>query len=340
MEMVAETPRQRGGIPKWLIPALGYLVSAACLVWVCSRFPYRELAEHLRTLDWGWVALAVGIEILIYFADAWRWAALLRPVGSPSFGVALQSVFVGIFASDVLPARAGELVRCFLLSWESDVPLSLAFTSDIILRVMDGVWIVILYLLVTYSVGTHPMVNDAMWVFGVVIAVASALILFVLFRREHASELMESKPWGAKFMHLLHEIHRLGNWRALGVAMFGSGLYWLTQALALWALAKADAFDFGLSAATFLLAVKAVGTLIPNAPANVGAYQAIMMYALGLLLVERPNAQIFSQLAFWILTLPAVAGGAIALAVTGLDIRELQARAMRAREGSGGANAA
>ena len=247
----------------------------------------------------------------------------------------LQAVFVGIFANDVLPARAGELVRCFLLSYESEVSLSLAFTSDVILRVMDGLWIVILYAIVTLSVGSHSAVNDVMWVFGAGVTGISLAILFILFRREHAREFLQERSWAARFAHLLHEIHRLGHWRELGLAMFGSGLYWLTQAIAIWALARADAFDFGLGAAAFVLAVKAIGTMIPNAPANVGAYQAAMMYALGLLLVERANAQIFSQLAFWMLTLPAILGGAIAVAVTGFDIKDLHMHAKRAHEAAG-----
>jgi hypothetical protein len=133
-------------------------------------------------------------------------------------------------------------------------------------------------------------------------------------------------------IHLLDEIHRLGHWREIGLAMLGSGIYWLAQTLALWALARADAFDFGISAAAFLLVVKTVGTIIPNAPANIGAYQATLMYALGLILVERPNAQIFSQLAFWILTIPAMVGGAIAVAITGFDIKDLRRHAAHARQ--------
>ena len=73
--------------------------------------------------------------------------------------------------------------------------------------------------------------------------------------------------------------------------------------------------------------MKSVYTLVPNAPANFGVYQAATMYALGLLLVERQNAQIFSEIMFWILSLPLAAAGAIAVAFTGYDITELHAKA-------------
>lgn len=282
-------------------------------------------------MDWRWVFLAIVFEVAVYFVDAWRWQAICRPVGAPRFRLCLQAVFIGLFANDVLPARAGELIRCFLLSYETEVPLSLAFTSDVILRIMDGIWLLICYLVITLQIETHVMVNRVMWGFGAGVLVVSLLLLYVLFRRQHAHHFVRNQSWAARFTELLDQIHRLGHWRELGIAMAISSLYWVAQILAVWAIAKADAFDFGLSGATFLLVVKAIGTLIPNAPANMGAYQAITMYALGLLLVERPNAQIFSEIMFWFLTLPVAVGGAIAVAFAGYDLTEIHKHAHEAR---------
>lgn len=324
---IVEAPPKRRRIPQWLVPALGYTVSAASLVWVFWRFPWAQLADHLRTLDWNWVAVAIAFEVAVYFADAWRWGALLKPVGAPSFGLCLQAVFVGVLANDILPAKAGELVRCLLLSYESKVSLSLAITSDVILRIMDGLWIVILYLAVTLQIGTHTQVRDGMWLFGTGAAAVAALTLFVLFRRQHAHHFCRTTSWAARFVHLLDEIHRLGNWRELRGAMAIGGAYWLTQMLAIWALTKADHFDLGLSAAAFLLVVKAVLTLLPNAPANMGPYQAAVVYAAAFLLVERPAAQAFSEIMFVFLTLPIAVGGAIAVLFADIDLFALHRHA-------------
>lgn len=331
MDTVEAGAQQRRGIPKWLVPALGYIISAVSLVWVFRRFPYAQLEDHLRHMDWRWAALAIAFELAVYFVDAWRWQAICRPVGEPPFGLCLQAVFVGLFANDVLPARAGELIRCFLLSYETEVPLSLAFTSDVILRIMDGIWLVILYLVITLQIETHVMVNRVMWLFGLGVFAVSILLLYVLFHRQHAHHLVLNQSWAARFTGLLEQIHRLGHWRELGIAMAMSSLYWLAQILAVWAIAKADAFDFGLSAATFLLVVKAIGTLIPSAPANMGAYQAITTYALVLLLVERPTAEIFAEIMFAFLTIPVLVGGAIAVAFAGYDLTEIHKHAHDAR---------
>ena len=328
-----EAPPKRQGIPKWLVPAVGYTVSAASLTWVFWKFPWSQLADHLRALEWNWVALAVLFEVGVYFVDAWRWSVLLKPAGAPSFVLCLQAVFVGLLANDILPAKAGEVVRCFLLSYETKVPLSLAVTSDVILRIMDGLWIVILYLIVTFQISNHVDVTRGMWLFGTGAVTVSLLLLFVLFRRQHAHHFVRTTSWAARFVHLLDEIHRLGNWGALRNAMAIGAFYWLFQMLAIWALTRADHFDLGLSAAAFLLVVKAVLTLIPNAPANVGAYQAALMYAFTFLLVERATAQPFTEIMFVFLTLPAAVGGAIAVLFADVDILSLHRHAHRAQAG-------
>lgn len=329
----AQEATSKPKIPKWLIPAIGYTLSAACLIWVFSKFPYAELGAHLQTMDWWWVVAAVLLELIAYVADGWRWALLLRPGGAPSVGACIQAVFVGLFANDILPARAGEVIRCFLLSYKTEVPISLAFTSEIIERLMDGLWVVILYVCVSRFIPDHPRFSGAMLVFAPVVIALSLLLLWVLFQKHHAHAFASKSKFGSRFVHLLDEVHRLGDWKALGLGMAVSGIYWVFQVLAVLALLRADAFDFGFSAAAFLLVAKTMGTMIPNAPANVGVYQATIMLALhSTLLVEDVNAKIFAQIMFWFLTLPLVIGGAIALGTAGFNLGDLNRQAKAAHD--------
>jgi uncharacterized membrane protein YbhN (UPF0104 family) len=175
-----------------------------------------------------------------------------------------------------------------------------------------------------------------MWLFGTCAVAIAGVALFILFRRQHAHRFVRTTSWAARFVHLLEEIHRLGEWRELGKAMAISSVYWFTQILAIWALTKADRFDLGLSAATFLLVVKSVATLIPNAPANVGAYQAAVVFAFRFLYVEQPAAQAFSEIMFVFLTLPIAVGGAIAVLFADVDLFTLHRRARENEHQRGG----
>jgi hypothetical protein len=326
MDTVEAALRKRR-IPKWVVPVFGYGISAISLIWVFSKFPFAQMGEHLRTLDWTWVVVAILAEVLVYFADAWRWMVILGPVGAPSFASCLQAVFVGLFANDILPARTGELIRCFLLSYKTSVHLPLAITSDFIERIMDGIWIILIYLVITFRVSTHVAVTDVMWAFGSSVTAIALVILWVLFHRQHAHHFVNNRSWGARFVRLFEEIHSLGHWRELGIAFGIGGLYWLMQAFAVWAICRADSFYFGASEVAFLLVVKTVGTLVPSAPANMGLYQSSSVYALRLLLTEKGEAEILAEIMFGFLTLPLVVGGAIAIASAGFRLEDLHRHA-------------
>jgi hypothetical protein len=107
-------------------------------------------------------------------------------------------------------------------------------------------------------------------------------------------------------------------------------LYWIVQAFAVWAVCRADRFDFGGADVMFILIVKTVGTLVPSAPANMGLYQSSTVYALGLLLTEKGEAAILAEIMFVVLTLPLIVGGAIAIASAGFNLSDLRRHAHHA----------
>lgn len=316
-------PKAERKVSSWLVPAVGYTVSLASLVWAFARFPFDQLGEHFRTMQWGWLILAVAIELASHLLDAWRWCELLRPASAPPYGAAVQSVFAGLFVNDLLPARAGEAVRCFLLSFKTGIHLPLVITSVVILRVMDGIWIVIFYFATSFVVEGAGTVTGVMAVYAAVVAAMALLLLFVLFRRHHAHHFISNSSWAARFVHFLDEIHKLGNWRELRIVMLSSGVYWAMQICAAWAITRADNFYFTFGQMTFLSIVKSVGTLVPTAPAGIGAFQATAIYALRHFFTEAPDAKILAELLFGFLTLPGLVGGAIAVAMAGYNLKDL-----------------
>ena len=162
-------PESRRRIPSWLPQVLGYAISAGCLIWVLHGFPLNELGPTLRSLDYRWVCLAVAADLAVYVAHGWRWTTLLAPVARVSFWRTVQSIYIGLFANEVLPLRPGEVIRCYLLAHWSDLRLSLTFASLGVERIIDGVWMVVAFL-ITASVKRGIPRDVTIWSAGALAA--------------------------------------------------------------------------------------------------------------------------------------------------------------------------
>src|SRR5262245_54759009 len=81
--------------------------------------------------------VAVGITALTYVLRAIRWQFLLAPIGRTHFGNAFRATVIGFAASFLLPARAGEVIRPFLLARREGFSATAAFATVILERLLD-----------------------------------------------------------------------------------------------------------------------------------------------------------------------------------------------------------
>src|SRR6202050_5731406 len=136
-------------------------------------------------MDWKWVALAVVADIGIYFLQGFRWSLLLRPVEPVGFWRPVRATFIGLFANEVLPLRAGEVLRCYLLSTWTSLPLSVSLSSALIERIFDGIWLILCLLL---SLRLVPLPRqfrylvDGSWLLGTIVLGGAVLLGIAMFR--------------------------------------------------------------------------------------------------------------------------------------------------------------
>jgi uncharacterized protein (TIRG00374 family) len=322
---------RRRKMPRWLPQALAYSASAACFAWVLHGYSIKDqLIPTIRELDWRWVSLALAADLAIYFAQAWRWNTLLAPVALVWPWRTVQAIFIGQFANQVLPLRSGELIRCYMLAHWNGLRLSLSFASAALERLIDGFWLLVTFLITAVFVKAIP--RDLMIgvrVLGALLLVGAILLLWVVFHKQHAHAVLAESRWSSTARHIVEGLHLMGNARTMGLTSLLSLLYLALQVLTVWALMKADGLDLGFWSAAGVLTIIRLAVVIPNAPANLGLLQVACVLALGLFDVERNDAKNFSNILLAAETIPLLAAGALAVALTGLNIHQLRDRARR-----------
>jgi len=316
-------------IPSWLPQVLGYCLSAGCLIWVLHGYPVKEdLIPAIKDLDWKWVSLAVISDLAVYVAHGWRWTTLLSPVIRLRFWRTVQAIYIGLFANEVLPLRTGELIRCYLLAHWNDLRLSLSFASAAVERLIDGFWMIAAFLVtVSFVKGVPPDLVLLVKALGVLLIVGAVVLIWVVMRKQEAHAALKESRWSATLRHVIEGLHLMGNPRTLAITAAISLLYFVLQAFSVYALMKAYRMDLSFLVAGGILTILRLWTVVPNAPGNLGLINAACVAAMRLFDVETNDAKTFSIILFGALTVPLLIGGAIAVALTGLNISELRDRA-------------
>jgi len=314
-------------IPKWLVPALGYAISLGCLVWAFKDVDLREILDNLKSLYWGWVTVAVISDIGVYVFQAWRWNLLLRPVVRAPLMRSVQAIYVGLFANEVLPLRPGELIRSYLQAHWSKLPFSVAFSSAMIERVFDGIWLMLAFVVTTAFVTLPKVMKEVARLLGIIVVGAALILALVLFRKHHAHAAVSMTRWGARLQVLVEDLHLMGNSPSFYLAAFASVFYLLIQVIPIYALMQGYGLDLSIWPAMVLLVILRLGTAIPQAPGNVGAFQAVTILALGMFEVDKTTAAGYAVMVWAVITLPLLLAGFIALAITGTKLRELHRHA-------------
>jgi glycosyltransferase 2 family protein len=341
MTSLGENSPKRGGIPSWVLQALGYAGSAICLVWVMHGYNWRELITTIRELDWRWVLVAVVADLTVYVSHGWRWQTLLGPVVRLRLWRTVQAIYIGLFANEVLPLRTGEVIRCYLLAHWNNMRISLSLASAAVERLIDGFWMVAAFLITAQLVRGIPKdLTILVQIIACLLLVGAGTLFWVVARKHEAHSAITESRWAATLRHVVEGLSLMGNPHTMGMTTLISLVYLLLQCISVWALMKADGLDLSFWVAAGVLTMVRFGTVVPSAPGNLGFFQAACVVALTRFDVEKNVAKDFSFIMFFALTLPLLIGGAVATALTGLNLRELRDRAHRGVHAAHGAPAA
>lgn len=324
--------RRKFDVPDWIFPLLGYLVSIGSLIWVLQGVDFASVLDDLTTLHWGWVALGVFADMAAYVFQAWRWNMVLNPVKRVSLWRSVQAIYVGLFANEVLPLRPGELIRSYLQAHWSEIPFSVSLSSAIIERIFDGIWLVVVFALISVEMGNGVVrmpriVVDGAKALGLGVVVLALLLAVVMFWKHHAHAAMPKTRLGEHLRVLIDDLHMMGRSRSFYYAALASLPYLLIQVVPIYALIRSYDLDLGLGPAMVVLVIWRIGTVIPQAPGNVGASQVLMVLALAMFGVDKTTATGLAMVTWGVITLPLLIAGFIALALTGASLGELRAHA-------------
>ncbi len=328
-------PARREIASKFLFAATN-VIALICFAWVLAGTDWKALANNVRHLSWWWVVVSVASNLAVYLLQGWRWCLVLAPVAPIPFWQAVRAVYVGLFANETLPFKAGEIIRCFLLGRWNALPISVTLASALIERIFDGFWLIAcLPLAVHLTPHVHPFIMRAGIFLTVLVFVCAAFLAFAMYWKEQALEAVVNTSWLNWAHVLIKDLHEIGHSRYLYLAWLVSLPYLLLEVLPIYALMRAFGPLSGLSiqVAFVMMVFLRLGSSVPQAPSNIGLFNFAAARTLEMFAVARGMAYGFSVLLWAVITLPLLVVGFLAVGVTEVKFSELQQHANDAANG-------
>lgn len=251
---------------------LGVALSVGALAVVLARVEPDRLLEALRSVDLTWVAALAVARVGVLGLQAWRWQALLAGLGIP-YRTVLDGTVLGMAGNNLLPARAGELLRIAWLSQRSGRPAASILVTVGMERVLD---LTALGLVVAFTVPGILQGWDPRWLLALLLAAALGVGLFLARPR--------SGPIGGRVEALLQSFRealrdRLTP-RLVATAALRTAVLWAAIA----AMTAVGGRTVGLQLTpyqtAFVMVAVALGGALPSAPGNLGTFHLACAWAL------------------------------------------------------------
>ena len=94
---------------------LGAGISALFLVIALRNLRLDDVWGAMREARYAWIVPGVAVYFFGVWARTWRWDYLLRPMKRIPLRQLFPVVVIGYMGNNVYPARAGEVIRAYVL---------------------------------------------------------------------------------------------------------------------------------------------------------------------------------------------------------------------------------
>jgi uncharacterized membrane protein YbhN (UPF0104 family) len=280
---------------------------------------------------------------VLFLLRAYRWQRFVEPLQPLPLRPFFSATLIGFMANDLLPLRAGELVRAYALAHLTHVRMSAALATAVLERVWDTILISVLLI---GALSSFPL---PAWLVQTSLLILGGCVVSLIGGWWLARRGEDGLSWLPPRLATLvgHFGDGLGALHSVSLIVWASLLslmIWLALVAYYWVLLRACGFALPVEAALMVMVLTVLGAALPAAPGFVGTFQYATVWALSFFSVSKADALGFSIIAHLAQILPVTIAGLIALVQARLPLWPTrlvpaQAEAPHAHPSHGGAEA-
>ncbi len=313
---------------------IGVAIAVGALYYTLRNVSMDELITSFAAIDLIYILPAIVLTLLSYVTRAYRWQILLRPFKEIPIRDIYAPLMIG-FMGNILPARAGEFLRAYLIGKKQGITFAGAFSTIIVERLFDLIILLMLFVWVfvvkvdmfdpqlTFSrMSVQTMVAGFGKFCGIVVIGLLTFMFLLAYREKWVNSCIGwfAKPlpdkWREKIFFMVGEF-ALGckivrDPGALAKIIFFSALTWALLIAVYYPLYFAfDLNDKSLESILLLTVMVCVLITILPTPAFLGSFNAGVLIALHEIRGESEVAAVSFGMVAWAIGFIVLIGGGL-----------------------------
>ena len=256
----------------------GWIISVALFYFLLRNIDLSTLVSQLERIQVLPLICALLINLLVVVAKSARWFWLTPIEQRATFKQTNEATFIGMTGNNLLPARAGDILKVFLLNRCSDLS-KLGLLSIVGLeKLFDISTIIAFAIYIIVSAATPAWVGMGLKTLIIIFLCCVAAIIFLITT---AKKDFLPKKIQSVFTNLASGLESLKNWRQVSFVFLFSFLISFLQIMTLILCQKAFGLSLPIMTPMLVFLAINVAIIIPSAPSNLGPFEfaAVLAYA-------------------------------------------------------------
>ena len=271
------SPRNR------LIFWISVLLAGMFLYFALRGIEWQDFVSTIHRAEYQYLVLAFLLGNIAGWVRANRWRVLLSAEKKIPASNVFWANMAGYLGNNILPARAGELIRAAYISRENNISTSFSLATGLVERFMDLVTLVLLdsISLSVLGVMSEPL-QAALKIMAMISVFGIVLFFFLPLFSRLITEFVPRLPILSGSLkerlvvlldQFLHGVVAFRQPKRVIVFLLLTSLIWLIDAMGVIFAARAFHLNFVLTQSFLLLSALGLSSAIPSTPGYIGVYQ-------------------------------------------------------------------
>lgn len=292
---------------------LGFIITVVLLILSLRGIEWCEFFSAIKKISWVSIIGLIFINLIGVFLRARRWQLLLSCLKPIKFRDSFNFTNIGFFVNNILPARAGEIVRPFLLAQKLKISKVATFATIVNERIFDMVIVILFFIYCLHIIDMPSWLQKS----GVIVSIMTLVLLLIFITisnkgkpcKKFNSLVLNKSPVfiKEKLTNFVSGINVFVKTKIVVGVIVHSLIIWIIYSLSFYLIIVCFPYSIDHINAAFVATIFVTfAIMLPSTPGYFGSYQYATILALGLYGITKTDAlaiSLISQLTIYFINI-------------------------------------